>query len=111
MSYRSEVKAVKLKADRIVVILESKIFVYNFSDLRLLEHIQTCPNPLGLCSLNTEGDQSIMACPDGEVGYVNILLWGQGKKQVIKAHQSVLSCLQLNPEVLTAELFTFSVSP
>lgn len=39
MSYRSEVKAVRLKADRIVVVLESKIFVYNFSDLRLLEHI------------------------------------------------------------------------
>lgn len=39
MSFRTDVKAVKLKADRIVVVLENKIFVYNFSDLKLLEHI------------------------------------------------------------------------
>lgn len=77
MSFRTEVKAVKLKGDRIVVVLESKIFVYNFSDLKLLEHIETSPNPLGLCSLNTEGDQSILACLDKECGYVNVHLWGQ----------------------------------
>jgi len=41
MSFRTEIKAVKLKADRIVVVLESKVFVYNFSDLKLLEHIET----------------------------------------------------------------------
>lgn len=76
MSFRTEVKAVKLKADKIVVVLESKIFVYNFSDLKLLEHIETCPNPLGLCSLNTEGDQTILACPIKDVGYVNVKLWG-----------------------------------
>lgn len=45
MSFRTEVKAVKLKADRIVVVLESKIFIYNFSNLKLLDHIETCPNP------------------------------------------------------------------
>lgn len=72
MSFRTEVKAVKLKADRIVVVLESKIFVYNFSDLKLLEHIETCPNPLGLCSMNTEGDDTILACPDKDVGYVQV---------------------------------------
>ena len=56
MSFRTEIKAVKLKSYRIVVVLESKVFVYNFSDLKLLEHIETSQNPLGLCSLNTEGD-------------------------------------------------------
>jgi hypothetical protein len=54
------------------VILESKIFVYNFSDLKLEDLIDTCPNPLGLCSINTEGDYTILACPDKTVGYVNI---------------------------------------
>lgn len=42
MSFRSEVKAIKLKGDRIVVVLELKIFVYNFSDLKLVDHIETC---------------------------------------------------------------------
>ena len=70
MSFRTEVKGTRLKGDRIVVILESKIFVYNFSDLKLLDHIETCPNPLGLCSMNTEGDHTIIACPDKTAGSV-----------------------------------------
>lgn len=75
MSFRTEIKAVKLKSDRIVVVLESKVFVYNFSDLKLLEHIETSQNPLGLCSLNTEGDQTILACLAKEIGYANVHLW------------------------------------
>jgi len=39
MSFRSEVMAVKLRTNKVVVILENKIFVYNFSDLRLLDQI------------------------------------------------------------------------
>ena len=39
MSFRSEVMAVKLRTNRVVVILENKIFVYNFADLRLLDQI------------------------------------------------------------------------
>ena len=36
MSFKTEIKAVRLKADRIVVVLESKVFIYNFSELKLL---------------------------------------------------------------------------
>jgi len=72
MSFRTKVKAVRLKGDRIIVILESKIFVYNFSDLKLLDHIETCPNPLGLCSMNTEGENTILACPHKSAGKVTI---------------------------------------
>ena len=61
-----------MKGDKIVVVLESKIFVYNFSDLKLEDLIDTCPNPLGLCSINNEGDGTILACPDKTVGYVNV---------------------------------------
>jgi len=74
MQFRSEVKAVKLKADRVIVVLEEKIFVYNFSNLKLMDHIETCPNPRGLCSLNTEGDYTILACPDKNVGFVSVHL-------------------------------------
>ncbi|CAI0446021.1 unnamed protein product [Linum tenue] len=41
LSFRSEVRSVKLRRDRIIVVLEQKIFVYNFSDLKLLHQIET----------------------------------------------------------------------
>ncbi|CAN1124734.1 Autophagy-related protein 18a, partial [Linum perenne] len=41
LSFRSEVRSVKLRRDRIIVVLEQKIFVYNFADLKLLHQIET----------------------------------------------------------------------
>jgi WD repeat-containing protein 45 len=37
----------------LVVVLEDKIFVFNFETLKLIEQIETCLNPLGLCGLST----------------------------------------------------------
>lgn len=56
--------------------LDNKIFVYNFSDLKLIDHIETCQNPKGLCSLNNEGDYTIIATPDRLVGHVFINNYG-----------------------------------
>lgn len=35
----------KLRRDRVVVVLSVKIYVYRFSDLHLLDQIPTIPNP------------------------------------------------------------------
>ncbi|PQQ03059.1 autophagy-related protein 18a [Prunus yedoensis var. nudiflora] len=47
LSFRSVVRSVRLRRDRIVVVLEQKIFVYNFADLKLLHQIETIANPRG----------------------------------------------------------------
>lgn len=44
----------KLRRDRVVVVLQHKIYVYRFSDLKLLDQISTLKNPKGLIAL----------CPD-----------------------------------------------
>lgn len=41
MSFRDKIRNVKLKNDRVVVVLEKKVFVYNFSDLKELDTIDT----------------------------------------------------------------------
>ena len=38
-------RAVKLRRDRVVVVLATKVYVYRFSDLKLLDQIDTQPNP------------------------------------------------------------------
>ena len=60
MSFRTKIKNVRLKNDRVVVVLEKKIFVYNFTDLKLLDQIETCPNPRGINILNKAFAQLIL---------------------------------------------------
>lgn len=47
------IKNIKLRKDMLVVVLEDKIFVFNFETLKLIEQVETCANPLGLCGLST----------------------------------------------------------
>jgi len=81
MTFRTEVKSVHLRSNKTVIVLESKIFVYNFSDLKLIDHIETVSNPKGLCALNNDPDITILACPDKVVGYVAVFNYGRKKKK------------------------------
>lgn len=47
LSFRTEVKAVKLRRDRVIVVLAKKVYVYNFADLNLLSNVETIDNPKG----------------------------------------------------------------
>ncbi len=49
----SEIRNIRLRKDMLVVVLEDKVFVFNFETLKLIEQVETCPNILGLCSLST----------------------------------------------------------
>ena len=37
----------------VVVVLAVKTYVYNFADLTLIDCLDTCNNPNGLCALNS----------------------------------------------------------
>ena len=65
-----QVRAVKLRRERIVVALEHKVLVYDFKDLKLLHSIETLSNPTGLVALSPSQDQTVMACPGLHCGQV-----------------------------------------
>ncbi|GAB2287993.1 Autophagy- protein 18d, partial [Dionaea muscipula] len=94
-SFRSEVRAVKLRRDRIVVVLEHKIFVYNFIDLKLLHQIETLSNPRGLCCLSHSMNTSVMVCPGRRRGQVRIEHFGLNLTKIIQAHDAHLASLTL----------------
>jgi WD40 repeat protein len=96
LSFRSEVKAVRLRRDRVVVVLEYKIYVYNFADLKLHDHIETISNPKGLCALCPNSSNSVLACPGLQKGHVRVELFDVKKTTLISAHEGALSCLSLN---------------
>lgn len=95
LSFRSEVKAVKLRRDKVVVVLEYKIYVYRFTDLKLEDHIETISNPKGLCAL-CPSTSCVLACPGLQKGHVRVELFDCKKTTLIGAHETALACLSVN---------------
>lgn len=100
LTFRSDVKGVKLRRDRVVVILEHKIYVYNFADLKLLSQIDTVQNPMGLAALCPSSNHTVLACPGLHKGHVRIELYDRKKTQFVAAHESDLQALSLNMDGL-----------
>ncbi|WOL06829.1 hypothetical protein Cni_G15563 [Canna indica] len=94
-AYRSNVRGVKLRRDRIVIVLEHKIYVYDFTDLKLLHQIETNSNPKGLCCLSHHSSTSVLACPGLRRGEVRVEHFGLQMTKIITAHDSQLSCMTL----------------
>lgn len=69
---KSEVKAVRLKPDRCIIVLETKVFVFNFADFKVLDLLETCPNPKGLCSVASDTHVLMLALPSKKIGVVEI---------------------------------------
>ncbi|ERN04269.1 hypothetical protein AMTRI_Chr08g168620 [Amborella trichopoda] len=95
LSFRSEVRAVKLRRDRIVVVLEHKIYVYNFADLKLLHQIETLANPRGLCNLSYQSNTFVLACPGLHRGEVRVEHFGLKRTKTINAHDAHIACFTL----------------
>lgn len=96
LSFKTFVKAVKLRKDKVVVVLESRIYVYNFADLRLIDAIDTCLNPKGLCSLSSDPNVSVLATPDKNKGHVKVTIYEKNHSHVIAAHTNSVSYMALN---------------
>ncbi|RMX67171.1 hypothetical protein DD238_002385 [Peronospora effusa] len=107
LSFRSEVKAVKLRRDRydvsrgrateqdlrlqLLYVLAAKA-----SDLKLVDHIETLANPKGLCALCPNLSNTVLACPGVTRGTVRIELYDLRKTTLITAHEAELSQICLN---------------
>jgi WD40 repeat protein len=98
LSFRSPVRGVRLRRDRIVVVLENKIFVYNFADLKLVHQIETAPNPKGLCAVSQQPGSIVLVCPGVQKGQVRVEHYGARKTKFINAHTSRVACFALSQD-------------
>ncbi len=53
--------------------LENRIYVYNFIDLKLVDAINTSSNPKGLCALSADQNRTVLVCPDSNKGHVKVM--------------------------------------
>lgn len=88
----------RLRRDKIVVVLHKMVYVYNFADLALLNKHDTFVNPLGLCALCADHNNTVLACPAIKPGHVRVDLFDINKSHVIAAHTGELTQLVLNLE-------------
>ncbi|XP_023515100.1 autophagy-related protein 18a-like [Cucurbita pepo subsp. pepo] len=95
LSFRSAVRGVRLQRDRIIVILEQKVFVYNFADLKLLHQIETIANPKGLCAVSQLSSSLVLVCPGLIKGQVRVEHYASRRTKFIMAHDSRVACFAL----------------
>eukprot|EP00088_Acartia_fossae_P059705 TRINITY_DN7113_c0_g1_i1.p1 TRINITY_DN7113_c0_g1~~TRINITY_DN7113_c0_g1_i1.p1 ORF type:complete len:345 (+),score=79.12 TRINITY_DN7113_c0_g1_i1:35-1069(+) len=101
MEFTSEVKNVRLRRDRIVVILEQVIKVFTFtSQPTQLNVFDTRLNPRGLCSLSPSSSNSVLAFPGLGSGQVQLVDLAATEREPlnITAHDSPLVAIALNVE-------------
>ena len=69
LAFKSKVVGVHLRKDKIVVILPDKKYLYNFTDLKLIDAWETTLlNPKGICAFAPTED-AIFAYPDTKLEY------------------------------------------
>lgn len=75
-----------------------KIYVYNFADLTLIDCLDTCNNPQGLCALNPDTNVAVLAIPHTEKGHVKVRNFSQDKQgeTTIPTHQGSIAAMALN---------------
>ncbi|GLB39396.1 putative WD40 repeat-like protein [Lyophyllum shimeji] len=61
--FPSSILAVKLNRKTLVIVLETEIYIYDISNMRLLHVIETTPNPEAICALSPSADNSYLAYP------------------------------------------------
>ena len=72
LSFRTSVKAVRMQREFIAVAIETKIYLYRFHDLLLIDHLETAPNARGLLCLVSTASVLLVA-PSPVLGKVLLL--------------------------------------
>lgn len=114
LTFRTNVRTVKLRRDLVVVGVESKVFVYRFSDLALVDNNDTTSHELGeLVSCSGGPERVVVASPGNVVGKLNIVFYDPSlvsstrslpeqpanrriKTTTVMAHESALAVVALN---------------
>lgn len=95
LDMRSPVRNICVAADRIVIVLEKMIHIFNFKGA-LLNTKQTYANPDGLCVINSDKDNFTVVTLGLKKG--EIMIWEplNDKQKFIQAHNSNIEYISIN---------------
>lgn len=94
IKFPSEIKSIKLKKERFFVVLDKKIYVFNFTNLQQIHQIETAENKNGICSVSSENN--VFVCLGLRPGFVRIELYDSNQTKIIQPHDTSISQIVLN---------------
>ncbi|XP_047571535.1 WD repeat domain phosphoinositide-interacting protein 4 isoform X3 [Lutra lutra] len=102
-TFTKPVLAVRMRHDKIVIVLRNRIYVYSFPDNpRKLFEFDTRDNPKGLCDLCPSLEKQLLVFPGHKCGSLQLVDLASTKPGTssapftINAHQSDIACVSLN---------------
>ncbi|XP_066436697.1 WD repeat domain phosphoinositide-interacting protein 4 [Eleutherodactylus coqui] len=104
-TFTKPVLSVRLRTDKIVIVVKNRIYVYSFPDnpTKLFE-FDTRDNPKGLCDLCPSMEKQLLIFPGHKCGSLQLVDLCNAKPSsssapfTINAHQSELGCLAVNQQ-------------
>jgi len=96
LTFSSEVKSVKCRQDKVIIILYEKVVIHKFDDLSLIKQYETYINPDGLGDISGQSGYQVLAIPGNKIGDLRIEMLDTNKSYIISAHKQELSQIRLN---------------
>jgi WD repeat-containing protein 45 len=93
ISLLTPVRGVQLSKERIVVVLQNSVRIYQFAKTpSLLSSYETAHNYWGLCCLSSKR----LAFPGRTTGHIQLVTLGSGTVSIIPAHSSAVRAIELS---------------
>eukprot|EP00164_Ancoracysta_twista_P002117 GFYU01002794.1.p1 GENE.GFYU01002794.1~~GFYU01002794.1.p1 ORF type:complete len:373 (+),score=56.93 GFYU01002794.1:221-1339(+) len=95
LNFVSSVLAIRLNKKRLVAVMETKIHIFDLSNLKILQTIDTAPNPKGLVALSPNDENCMLAYPNSNVSG-EVMVYDALNLQavtIVQAHKTPLAQL------------------
>lgn len=100
MGYKTEIKAVKLRSEILVIVLATKTYIFDFPNLSPIKVLETAQNDEGLVGIANDRRPThiVIAVPSNYVGSVTIFTYASDlvDETLIRAFDSKLSAIGVN---------------
>ena len=94
----SSVINLKLKKDKIIIVCEQRIYIYNLDKYKLLETLETFKNEMGCIGLNSDPNSTVMGYPISPCGFIKVKFYEKSQELDINAHNSQINCISINSD-------------
>ncbi|KAF2273579.1 WD40 repeat-like protein [Westerdykella ornata] len=122
LTFTTAILALRMNRKRLVVLLENEIYIYDISNMHLLQQVKSASNPNAICSLSSSSENNYLAYPlptktspanfqppphappktENNVPISGgVMIYDATKLEpanIIDAHHAPLSCVALNNE-------------